>query len=355
MKTIHRSIFRELLLTFLLGLLALNFVLMTEKILRFTKVLASVGASLVDIAGLIILLQPQITVLTMPMALLISILLTYGRLNTDNEIVALKASGMPLREISRPVIVLGICCFAAGTIMSFHVSPAGTKRLRTKVSDVIARRAPYAIEEGIFNTTFKDVVIYVREKPSSDTLGDIFIYDERRKRRPSLMYAKEGKISGAGGYDMSLALTEGHIHFVQNDTTTDLSFGSYTLNFPVSIKAPTKRYNELRPSELLIEAKTLEGDKKVKMLLEFHRRLSLPAVCLILMFLGPPLALKAGKTGKFGGLTLGLTVFAVYYAALMYTENIARAGIIPHYAGAWLPALALGTFAYLMFRKADSR
>jgi lipopolysaccharide export system permease protein len=355
MKTIHRSIFKELIFTFLLGVLALNFVLMTERILKFTKVLASVGASLTDIGGLIILLQPQISVLTTPMALLVSILLTYGRLNTDNEIVALKASGMPLREISRPVIALGITCFAAGALLSFYVSPQCTEKLKIKVSEVIARRAPYAIEEGIFNTTFKDVVIYVKDRPSANKLSNIFIYDERIEHRPTVMYASEGSLSGSGGYEISFVLSDGHIHFVRNKTTTDLSFGRYVLTFPVSIKSPTKRYNELSPSELLAEAGKLEGEKKVKMLLEFHRRLSLPAVCLIIMFLGPPLALKAGRTGKLGGLTLGLTVFALYYTALIYTENTARAGIIPHYVGAWLPALALGAFSYIMFRKADSR
>jgi lipopolysaccharide export system permease protein len=116
-----------------------------------------------------------------------------------------------------------------------------------------------------------------------------------------------------------------------------------------------RRHNELGPSELLAEAGKLKGEKRARMLLEFHRRLSLPAVCLLLMLLGPPLALKAGKTGKFGGLTLGLTVFAVYYASLMYTENMARAGAIPTYAGAWLPALLLAAFSYEMFRRADLR
>ncbi|MDP2279520.1 MAG: LptF/LptG family permease, partial [Nitrospirota bacterium] len=89
--------------------------------------------------------------------------------------------------------------------------------------------------------------------------------------------------------------------------------------------------------------------------LELHRRLSLPSVCLILMLLGPPLSLFAGKSGRLGGLTLGLLIFAVFYILLIYGENLARAGKMPHYIAAWSPTVILGFFSIGVFKRENKR
>jgi lipopolysaccharide export system permease protein len=355
MKTIHKSILKELLLTFLLGLIAFNFILMTEKVLRLTKLLASVGASLGDMLRIILYLQPQITVLTTPMAFLIAVLLIYGRLNADNEIVVLRASGMSFKAISKPVFIFGTGCFLLSIVFSFYAGPLGAGKLRQTVSEVITQRAPFAIEEGIFNTTFRNFVIYVKEKPSRDTLSGVFIYDGRKRRQPTVLYAKEGRISGTDGYHISFDLTDGHLHLVREETSTDLSFGRYNLLIPITIEKPARKYNELTPPSLLKKAKTANKHDRVRILLEFWRRLTLPVLCIILMFFAPPLALKAGRTGRLGGLTMGLSVFMAYYMALVYAENLVRSGKIPHYLGAWTPAVVLGIIALWMFRKANSR
>ena len=90
MKILYRSILKELLLTFFVSLASLNFILMMEKLLRLSRFLSGVGTSAADMIKMILLLQPQLFLLTIPMALLLSILLTYGRLNMDNEMVILR-------------------------------------------------------------------------------------------------------------------------------------------------------------------------------------------------------------------------------------------------------------------------
>jgi lipopolysaccharide export LptBFGC system permease protein LptF len=74
MKIIHRSILRELILTFILSLASLNFILMMEKLLRLSRFLSGVGTSILDMAKIILFLQPQLFILTIPMAFLLSTL-----------------------------------------------------------------------------------------------------------------------------------------------------------------------------------------------------------------------------------------------------------------------------------------
>jgi lipopolysaccharide export system permease protein len=59
----------------------------------------------------------------------------------------------------------------------------------------------------------------------------------------------------------------------------------------------------------------------------------------------------AGKTGKLGGLTIGLAVFTLYYMFLLYGENLMRTEQVPHYIGAWTPTVIITFFALLIYRK----
>ncbi len=337
MLIIHRSILKELLSSFFLSILFLNFTLMMEKLLRLSRLLAGVGASLSDIAKIVLYLQPQILILTIPMAMLLSVLLAYGRMGTDNEIIILKTSGMPFKAIAIPVVYLGLVCFVVGIGISFYLSPKGSTYLRKGLTEILTERAPMTIEEGIFNTAFKDIMILVREKPSPTRLSGIFIVDERKKDEQKIIVASEGAIVPEND-TLSFSLSNGHVYITNNAMITEIQFGKYHFKLTPSIDPGDPKNSELTPVELLNGARTIP-DKKIPYLLEFYRRISMPAICLIIIFLGPALSLMAGKSGKLGGLTVGLSVFAIYYTLLIYGENLARSGKLPLIAGAGSPLL----------------
>lgn len=352
MMLIHRMILREIATSFAIALLFLNFALMMEKLLKLSRLLSGVGASMMDVARIVLYLQPQILVLTIPMALLLSVLLAFGRMNADNELTVLKASGMSLKKISGPVMYAGIACLALSLGMSFYLGPKGSSSLRTKVTEILTVRAPMTIEEGVFNTAFKDIVILVKSKPAPDKLAGIFIVDERKKDEPKVIIAKDGSIV-TENESLSFTLIGGQAYLTKGDTITEISFRKYNFKLNPTLDPGERKIKELTPLQLLNEAKAPE--KKIASYLELHRRLSLPAVCLIIVFLGPPLSLMAGRSGRLGGLTIGLGVFAVYYALLIFGENLVRAGKLPHYAGAWLSFSILVLFAVLIYEEVNRR
>jgi lipopolysaccharide export system permease protein len=355
-KIIHRSVFMELLFTFLLTIAFLNSVLMMEKLLRLSKLLAGVGATVLDMARIILFLQPQFLILTIPMSFLLTTLLVYGRMHIDSEIIILRASGMDFFGISRPVLLLGILCFAAGIAMSFSLGPASGVKLRQQIARTISSRAPLAIEEGTFNTSFKDIVILVKGKTSQDTLEDIFIYDSRAEDEPKVLIAKEGKIFTQGGFNIGLDLKNGYINITKGTNITELFFDRYRMLLSLDSESPTPKKIELTPFQLLDKARAAATKKqRTSFLIEFQRRLSLPAVCLILIFLGPSLSVLSGKSGKLGGLAIGLGVFAAYYMLLLYGESLAMVGRIPHYVGSWAPAFVLGVLASILFAREQAR
>ncbi len=353
MLLIHRSIFKELVSSFLLSIFFLNFTLMTEKLMKLSRLLSGVGASIFDISEIILYLQPQILIFTIPMAMLFSVLLAYGRMNADNELIMLRVSGLSFRDISRPVAYLGFGCFIVSLAMSFFLSPAASGILRAKLSDILTTRAPMAIEEGVFNTAFKDIVMLVREKPSPDRLHDIYIIDERNKNEQKIIFAQEGTIVPEKE-SLIFSLTNGHIYITKKNMFTEITFGKYYFKIDPSVEPARKKKNEMTPLELLKESGKVSGGQ-MRFLLEFHRRLSMPAICLIIMILGPALSLIAGKSGRLGGLTIGLSVFVAYYALLLYGENMAKLGALPHFAGAWLPFVILGAFSLFVFERVNKK
>jgi lipopolysaccharide export system permease protein len=354
--TLHKSILRELVSVFLITIAFLNSILMMEKLLRLSRILSGVGATVIDMAKIILYLQPQLLMLTIPMSLLLTTLLVYGRMNLDSEIIVMKAAGMDFRKISRPVFVLGMVCFLASLAVSFSIGPKSSVRLRNTISQVIAARSTLALEEGMFNTSFKDVVIIVKGKRSSDTLENIFIYDNRVKDEPKVLMAKEGKLSAYDGLNIGLYLTDGYINITRNENTTELFFEKYNMTLSIDAESTSPKKMEFTPLELMEQAKGADTfRKRAGFYLELHRRLSLPSVCLILVLLGPPLSLIAGKSGRLGGLALGLFVFVLFYMLLIYGENLAMAKKLPHYLGAWLSSIVLGVFAGIMFWRGASR
>jgi lipopolysaccharide export system permease protein len=267
---------------------------------------------------------------------------------------------MNFRNIILPVAFLGAVCFLMNIATSFYIGPKSMVSLRDELTNIIKVRTPLAIEEGRFNTAFKDLVIMVREKPADETLKGVFIYDGRNETQPKVLTALEGKIFLSGGYQVHMDLREGCIHIVKGNTTTEIYFDRYQLALDLESMPPSRKISEFTPQEIVREISNPglskeDASRLVSLQIELHRRLSLPFLCIILIFLGPPLSLIAGKSGRLGGLVLGLLVFAVYYVLLIYAENLVKAGQLFHITGTWAPTVLLTIVAIRMFRKETNR
>ncbi len=356
MKTIYKAQIKELFYTFCLCLFTLNFLLMMEKILRISRILSGIGASIKDLMIIIFYIQPTLMVLTVPMSLLLTILLTFGRMNADNELVILRASGLSFRSISWPVFFLASVTFVLCIILSFSIGPISAKKLRDSLSRIVIERAPQSIEPGVFNTSFKGLTILTREKISKDTVKGIFIYDSRNKNEPRVLVARDGVISAGGDFNISMLLHDGYIHISGlHGESTEIFFDSYHLSLSINAEGPSRKNAELTPLELLKEAKEKDKIERINIMLEFHRRLTLPFLCLVLMFLGPPLSLLSGKSGRLGGLTIGIGTFTTFYIMMVYGENMVRSGVLYHPVGVWMPVVVLGLVSLVVFIRTHNK
>lgn len=355
MKIIYKSILKELIITFFLCLTSLNFLLMMEKLLKLSRFLSGVGSSIWDMFKIILYLQPQLFLITIPMALLLSSLIVYGRMNFDNELIVLRMSGLKFYQISYPIIISGVSCFIINLAIGYYIGPESSRKLREEITGIIRERVPLAIEEESFNNIFKDMLIYVKNKNDKNIINGIFIYDNRIKDEPRILTAEEGKISAGDGFSIMLTLNKGFIHIAKKEQTTEMYFNKYNMILEPEAEAPSRKSSEMKPYEFIEKIKQSNAHNAKFIYLDLYRRFSLPVLCLVIAFLAPPLSLVSGKSGRLGGLTIGLATFTFYYILLVYGENLARAGKIPHYIGGWASTLIIGIFALLLFKRESSK
>lgn len=353
-KTLHRNIIEEISLIFVISAVCLDFVLMMEKILRLSRLLSGVGVSFSDIVKIIVLIQPQLLVLTVPMSFLLALLITYGRMNMDSELVVMRAAGMSMGQISMPAAVVGAAAFIITICMTAYVSPASARKLREIVNATIKSYAPLSLEEGVFYHSFNknNVTVLIGHKPAPDEMRDIFIYDATASERPRIITAESGRIlinkEGVPAFD----IRNGDIHIVKDDTFTEINFARYAFTTDIGFDLLAERKKEKSLSELFSEVKRLSGDQRRKFYIELHRRLTLAAINIFLIFLGPALSIHSGRRGRLSGFIYGVSIFGVYYSILIYFERLIRSGNL-HHLFAWAPVLMVGLFSvYLYTREA---
>ncbi|MGH7772429.1 MAG: LptF/LptG family permease, partial [Candidatus Binatia bacterium] len=107
-RTLSTYIIHEILSPFLLGLMAFTFILLIARILRLVELVVTRGVPILQIGKLFALILPTFLEMTVPMALLLGIFLGLGRLSSDQEILALKTSGISPTQILVPIGIVAL-------------------------------------------------------------------------------------------------------------------------------------------------------------------------------------------------------------------------------------------------------
>jgi lipopolysaccharide export system permease protein len=346
--TIHKSIFKELIINLSVILFSLSIILFMEKFVRITRLFMGRGADISDIFKIFIYLQPSILLLALPMAMLISIFLVYGRMATDSETVVLKSCGMSFTGIAGPALVLSIVCFGILLSLSLYLMPRSMAEFRHTLHKTIVKKASMTFEAGTFSDVFKGTVIFVKDIPSKDDFRGVFIYREPEKPldRPLVIVAEGGSVSSNPAEGLiRLSMRNGLIHTYNEETSSALMFDRYDFVLTSGIDDDRKIRAE--------EVKTLDlwraRNSRISWEVELYRRFALPFACLIFGMLGPSLTNRTGRIGRIGGFAVSMVILVLYYTLLVMGEGMAKSGKLPAMAGVWMPDIVFGALAVTMY------
>jgi lipopolysaccharide export system permease protein len=159
---IHRYILREISAPTILSLLIFTFVLLMGKIPKLTELVINKGVPATEILQLFSYLLPTFFSITVPLSFLLGILLTFGRFSADNEFVALKASGISLYSLIKPVLFLAFLFTLLTAWLTISIEPASKTAFREKLFRIASSSAGVSIKPGVFNDKFDGIVLYTQ-------------------------------------------------------------------------------------------------------------------------------------------------------------------------------------------------
>jgi lipopolysaccharide export system permease protein len=343
---IRRYIFKELLGHFLVVILFLTFVLFMEKFVRLTRLIMGKGVEVSDVVKVFMYLLPSLLLLSIPMAVLIAVFLTYGRMSADNEVVVLKGSGMSFLSLARPAVVFSIAGFLMLSGISLYLLPRSVHAFKKTVYETIAKKASVVVEEETFSTVFKGTVLFVKDMLPDDRFKGIFVYREGDTRHPIVIVAEEGAIrSNPEQGAVKLSMLNGAIHTFGDESSSEASFSEYDFVLTSVDQSP----REIKPNERGIIELWRGRNSNLIWMVELNRRLTIPFACLIFGFLGPALATRMGKTGRLGGFSFSLILLISYYVVMIICEGLVKAGRIPPFLGGWIPNIVFGALTLFFF------
>jgi lipopolysaccharide export system permease protein len=359
----------EILGPFFASLLIINAILFLGKLSSLLEVIFGFGVDFSDFIRISIYLMPGLLLFSIPMTSILGVIIAFARLSADNEILALKASGVSLYRLLVPVVIVAIFTAALTALTSVLLIPASSLSLKQTFYQLAREKIDKGIRENDFSDNIRDVVIYVDKiDPQTGKWQGVFISDQRDRRSPMTIMARSGNInSDLENMTVSLKLENGSIHRNSEDSSQTISFGTYDLQLPVNENsmAQKEQRSDLSPAELLGKAAELEkkaltatGNKALLertrnlMLIEFHKRLALPVGCLIMTILALPLALQSRPGRRQLGLPLGLLFFFIYNIMLSLAKSLAETSVLPIGPVIWLPNLIFALLTWLIIRVA---
>lgn len=360
MKILDRYIFREMTAVFLIGLVTFTFVLMMSKILRIVEEIVNKGAPAGIVVKLVLYLIPYSLQVTVPMATLLACLACYGRMAADNEIMALKVTGLSLYRLIVPAVLFGLLTYAATTFITVNLLPYSNRALKDLLYQLTRLRASTGIQEGVFND-FPGLTIYVQSiVPESNLLKGVFIVDSRDPKEQRVVIAREGHLySDLDSLRIFLRLQDGTTHIVQPNSPGRyriISFTAYNQDLPLgrafgdAIDRPPGD-QELTIGQLLHEARQrmLKGDNFLPLLVEMHKKLAIPVACLLFGLVGPSLGMRIRRGGRAASLVISIAFALGYYALIVAGEGLGKRGTVPPGWAMWMPNVILALVAgYLM-------
>lgn len=357
-KTLYAYIFQEIPPPFIAGMVTFTFMLLMGRFLKLAEMVVEKGVPFLDVVRMVSYLLPSFWLFTIPMALLLAILLAFGRLSSDSEVTAMKSCGISLYGMLPPPLTFSLMAAAGCLWVTVYAVPWGAVGFKKLMVQIAQNSAAVVVKEKIFNNAFPGMVIYADALgQGGETMEGVIVHDERDPKRSSTIFARSGAlVADPRTRSIEFHLKDGSIH-------RDADKGSYQmvhfLDYSLRVALAANETSPLKVSEMSLDqlrnpAPGTDAKKERLMDLEYHGRLALPFSCIVFGLLAVPLGIQNRRSGKASGFSLSIGVILVYYVTLSGFETLGERGLLAPAAAAWAPNLIFLLIAGYLLKKAAS-
>lgn len=338
MRTIaDRYILKEVLAPFLLGVGAFVVILIGDILYTLAEFIATRRITLAVVLQLLAYKLPAIFVITFPVSTLIGVLLGIARLVKDQEIQAMRLSGMSLRRIFAAVFLFGAATTAATFLTNEYVSPWANHRANNLIRQAALGVVFPQVREQVFFRGPDQRVYYVGSADDSRrVLSNVMVF-ELAAPFPRVVAAREARWD-----DLRWRLRDGVVRELDGEGFTTYEAGFGEMEIAVGLPAESFYQGQKTPEEMtareLRQYMLLFGQTDSRRFaVEYHRKFAIPFASLVFAALAAPLSVWAGQGGRFVGIGLSIALLFVYYVAMSVAKALGSVGGLPPAISAWTP------------------
>jgi LPS export ABC transporter permease LptG len=411
LRLVDRYVFREIVPYFLLSLLLLTAIVFAHDGSRFSEMLvvsSRQGLPMQALWRVMAALVPGILVFTLPISLLVGTLVGLSRLSGDSEIVALGASGVSRTRVLKPVVAMGLVVAALMVYLTVNVLPRSVRNLTDLKNNqsLVLQGLNTQIKPRVFEESIPKKVLYVEDIDRANNIWhNIFLVDMSQEQAGmKILTAESGSLRQGSRSDApELFLQRGAVHqfsgpkgaqaveddqLIAPDADSEqpaepeqpcprkerkksrvqpysvLGFSDFTLGLEmtdgrkdegVGLAERPRAVREMEWSDLTSYEPPIEDYREWRA--EIHKRLALPAACLVFALLGVGFGISNVRTGRPFGLLLGLAITILFYLLALSGEHAAVSGKLPVWLGMWMANMLLtlvGALVILVQRRPGS-
>lgn len=362
---IDRYVGRSVLVAAMYGVFVLSVVLVLGNIFKeLLDLLINRDVPVRYVLLFMLYVLPFSLTFTIPWGFLTAVLLVFGRMSADNEMIALRACGVSLLRVCLPVLAVGVLLSAATLWINTSIAPRAEQAMRDAIA-TMARSNPAALfvaDEVV--SQFRDKKIFVGSK-DGERLLDLTIIEQSDGGSPlRITYAREGSITadehkGALLLDLREAKFEQRKEGEENNFGAirhGISVGEVTLEIPLEDlvdkglrRRPLRSYTF---PELVGYLPSAEGvGEGIAVMTEMSKRLSMSVACVAFALIAMPLGVTAQRKETSVGFGISLALAFGYFFFVVLAEMLRDdAGAYP-YLLLWIPnILFIGIGTWLLLR-----
>lgn len=356
MKGITRYILRQLAVGMVFVSAALACVLWLTQSLRLIEMIVNQGISVATFLKLTGMLMPSFLVVIIPIALFAVILFTYNKLNSDRELVVLRAAGLSNWTLAKPALILAAGATVVAYALSTWIIPTTVQSFREVQWSIRNDISNVLLQEGSFNKFGAGLTIYVRARGGEGELLGILVHDKRTPAKPVTLMAEKGALVFTETGPRIL-MVNGNRQQLPDGTgqLSVLNFDSYTVDLSTAHGDSGARFRDARERSMMELLNVGETELGVvdyrRAKVELHQRLTTPLYCLGYALIALATLLSAGfdRRGQTATILVAVGLMVAVQAAALGVANLAAARLIFApllYVLAGLP-LILGAWALL--------
>ena len=354
MKILPKYITRQMVITLFLTVGVFTFVLLLARMLKqLSDLLVNRQVGFEVVGWFVLLLMPYVLSFSLPMAILAATLLVFGRMSADNEITAMRASGIGLGRVAAPVILLAVTMSAACFYINASLTPLCRFKFRTLFLQLSIDNPMALLEEGSYIKDFPGYVVYVGRK-KGNVVEDVNLYAlDTNGNVLSSLRAQKGLVKGdpqTRKLLLDLYDVRGDLRDPSDPTNVrKIRPGTTAKRYPVELDigqafrqaSLSRRLPDLLFGELQAEIQNLrsKGIYPAAALMEAHQRIASAIACIAFTLIAIPLGIKTSRRETSIGIALSLGLALIWYLVLVVANTLRNRPQFYPEAILWTPNL----------------